>query len=117
MMQRFSKGMKYCPSSALAISRHRSTRMLRLALHLFYEMPWSARLVVGVVSLGWACVSCVCASVMWAQDTQPHDFDQSPVYEQALDADRPHFPEASSTVARGRLLLEGGFTLATTHVP
>jgi len=41
--------------------------MLHLALRLSHETPWSPRLVVGVVSLGWACVSCVCASVMWAQ--------------------------------------------------
>ena len=58
--------------------------MLRLALRLSHEMPWSPRLVVGVVSLGWACVSCVCAAVMWAQDTQPHDFDPPPIHEQAL---------------------------------
>ena len=71
---------------------------------------------VGVVSLGWACVSCVCASVMWAQDAQPHDCDQPPVHEQALEADRPHFPEARSTVGKGRLLFEGGYTFTTTHV-
>jgi len=76
--------------------------MLRLALRLSHEMPWSPRRVVGVVSLGWACVSCVCASVMWAQDAQPHDHDQPPIHAQALEADRPHFPEASSTVGKGR---------------
>ena len=71
---------------------------------------------VGVVSLGWACVSCVCASVMWAQDAQPHDRDQPPVHEQALEADRPHVvPEARSTVGKGRLLFEGGYTFTTTH--
>src|SRR5262250_3944209 len=98
MMQRFSKGMTCRPSSALATSRHGSTLMLRLDLRLSHETRWSARLVVGVVGLGWACVSCVCASVMWAQYTQPHDRDQPPVHEQVLEADRPHFPEASSTV-------------------
>ena len=90
--------------------------MLRLALRLSHERPWSPRLVVGVVSLGWACVSCVCASVMWAQDAQPHDRDQPPVHEQALEADRPHVPEARSTVGKGRLLFEGGHTFTTTHV-
>ena len=90
--------------------------MLHLALRLSHEMPWSPRLVVGVVSLGWACVSCVCASVMWAQDAQPHDRDQPPVHAQALEADRPHCPEASSTVGKGRLLFEGGYTFTTTHV-
>ena len=53
---------------------------------------------------------------MWAQDTQPHDFDQPAIHEQALEADRPHLPEASSTVDQGRLLLEGGYTFTTTHV-
>lgn len=30
--------------------------------------------------------------------------------EDRLDADRPHFPEASTTVGRGRAILESGYT-------
>jgi hypothetical protein len=53
---------------------------------------------------------------MWPQDTQPHDFDQPPRHAQALEAARPHVPEASATVDQGRVLLEGGSTFTTTHV-
>jgi len=35
---------------------------------------------------------------------------------EALEAARPHVPEASATVDQGRVLLEGGSTFTTTHV-
>ena len=104
------------PSAALALPRHRSTPRRRLALRLSHETPRSPRRVGGIVSLGWVCVSCVCAAVMWAHDTQPPDFAQPPRHAQALEADRPHCPEASATVGQGRLLLEGGYPFTTTHV-
>jgi hypothetical protein len=36
--------------------------------------------------------------------------DKAPEEEKRLDTDRPHFPEASTTVGRGRFILESGYT-------
>jgi hypothetical protein len=41
--------------------------------------------------------------------------DKEPEPEKRLATDRPHFPEASSTVGKGRVILESGYTFTTDH--
>jgi hypothetical protein len=89
------------PSAALALPRHRSTPLLRLALRLFHETPWSPRLVGGDRE-PWVGL-CV---------LRVRRCDVGTRYAAA----RPHVPEASATVDQGRVLLEGGSTFTTTHV-